>query len=419
MDFVASGETVERFNARAVGRLPLDRIAAYDHILLLQGPVGPFFDRLARYLNSLGKTVYKINFNAGDALFFGACRADPYRGDLDSFRDWLDAYLQERQVGAIALFGEWRAHHQVAHALAAVKRIPVHIFEEGYIRPFYITCERHGVNGNSLLPRDPEFYAALPPLKEPEPRPANSAYWRMAVFASVYYIAGVLGRWLYPQYRHHRPLNLISEGFHWLRSGVRKLYYRQREAEVGTWLATLAMNKKFFLVPLQVHIDSQVTHHSCFRSVEAFLRYVVSSFANHAPEDRVLVVKHHPMDRGYTNYTRLIEALGRELGLGDRLIYVHDLHLPTLLQNACGVVTINSTVGLSALIHDTPVKTLGESVYDVPGVVSTLSLPDFWDNPGVVNKDLFLRFKRYMIQQTQINCGFYSPKGQDLGTEGA
>jgi capsular polysaccharide export protein len=174
------------------------------------------------------------------------------------------------------------------------------------------------------------------------------------------------------------------------------------------------MHKKFFLVPLQVHIDSQVTNHSCFRSVEAFLRHVVSSFAQHAPEDRFLVIKHHPMDRGYTDYKRMIAALGRESGLADRLIYVHDIHLPTLLRNACGVVTINSTVGLSALYHDTPVKTLGESVYDVPGVVSTLSLPDFWVDPGVVNKDLYRRFKHYMIQQTQINCGFYAPKAMDL-----
>ena len=85
-----------------------------------------------------------------------------------------------------------------------------------------------------------------------------------------------------------------------------------------------------------------------------------------------------------------------------------------MLRNAAGVVTINSTVGLSALFHDTPVKTLGESVYDVPGVVSTLSLPDFWENPGSVEQSLYNRFKRYLIQQTQVNAGFYAPKDEGL-----
>jgi capsule polysaccharide modification protein KpsS len=193
MDFVAAGETLERADVQPCGRLPLDRVAAYDRILLLQGPVGPFFDRLARYLIDLGKTVYKINFNAGDAFFFGACRADPYRGTPDRFADWLGSYVKERRVSAIVLFGEWRVYHQAAHALATERRIPVYIFEEGYIRPFYITCERHGVNGNTLLPRDPLFYSALPRLKEPSPDSTKSAFWRMALFACGYYIAGVLG----------------------------------------------------------------------------------------------------------------------------------------------------------------------------------------------------------------------------------
>lgn len=414
MLFTASDETVVRPHGRALGRLPLDRLATHDRILLLQGPVGPFFDRLARYLIENGKTVYKINFNAGDAFFFDACPADPYRGRLDAFRDWLEAYLTERRVGAVALFGEWRNYHQVAHEVATDRRIPVYVFEEGYIRPFYITCERHGVNGNSLLPRDPVFYGALARFKEALPQAVNSGFRRMALFAFLYYVVGVLGLWRYPHYRHHRPFNLAPEAFYWLRAGFRKLYYGVTESRIAKRLAEPAMHKRFFLVPLQVHIDSQVTHHSCFRSVKAFLRFVVESFARHAPEDVLLVIKHHPMDRGYTNYTRLIGRLAREYGLGDRLIYVHDLHLPTLLRNAAGVVTINSTVGLSALFHDTPVKTLGESVYDVPGVVSTLSLPDFWENPGSVDQSLYNRFKRYLIQQTQVNAGFYAPKDEGL-----
>ena len=38
-----------------------------------------------------------------------------------------------------------------------------------------------------------------------------------------------------------------------------------------------------------------------------------------------------------------------------------------LLRNAAGVVTINSTIGITALYHGVPVKVLGNAVFDVPG----------------------------------------------------
>lgn len=41
------------------------------NVLLLQGPVGPFFSRLAHDLELAGASVHKVNFNAGDSLFYG------------------------------------------------------------------------------------------------------------------------------------------------------------------------------------------------------------------------------------------------------------------------------------------------------------------------------------------------------------
>ena len=50
----------------------LNHIPNYRRVLLLQGPIGPFFRRLARFLEQHGTDVFKINFNAGDALFYTA-----------------------------------------------------------------------------------------------------------------------------------------------------------------------------------------------------------------------------------------------------------------------------------------------------------------------------------------------------------
>jgi len=86
---------------------------------------------------------------------------------------------------------------------------------------------------------------------------------------------------------------------------------------------------------------------------------------------------------------------------------VHDTDLPSLLQNAEGSVLINSTVGISSLYHGTPVKALGDAIYDIEGLTFQGSLASFWNAPGTVDKDLFKRFRRYLIDKTQINGSLY------------
>jgi capsular polysaccharide export protein len=162
-------------------------------------------------------------------------------------------------------------------------------------------------------------------------------------------------------------------------------------------------------VPLQVHNDAQVHVHSRFHSVDAFISHVVFSFAAHAPADTTLVIKHHPMDRGYHDYTRLIKRLARSHGIEERILYIHDQHTPTLLDHARGVVVINSTVGLSALHHGRPVKVCGDAIYDMEGLTYQGELDHFWTQAGEnpINRELFERFQSYLIEHTQLNGSFY------------
>ena len=44
--------------------------ATSQRFLLLQGPHGPFFQQLARLLQTSGAQVWRIGFNAGDAAFW-------------------------------------------------------------------------------------------------------------------------------------------------------------------------------------------------------------------------------------------------------------------------------------------------------------------------------------------------------------
>src|SRR5690606_5135315 len=96
-----------------------------------------------------------------------------------------------------------------------------------------------------------------------------------------------------------------------------------------------------------------------------------------------------------------------EHGLEGRVLYVHDLHLPTLLKHARGCITINSTTALQSLHHGTPVKALGTAVYDMPGLTHQGSLAEFLREPGTFDRTLLERFRRWLLWNNQANGSFY------------
>jgi capsular polysaccharide export protein len=175
---------------------------------------------------------------------------------------------------------------------------------------------------------------------------------------------------------------------------------------------------RFFLVPLQVHCDAQVVHHSSYSSIEAFIGEVIVSFARHAPREAVLLFKHHPLDRAYCHYGRVIAERAEAAGLKERVFYIHEAHLPTLFRDTRGTLTINSTVGLSSLHHKRPVKVMGDAVYDIPGLTFQGSLAEFWNAPGQVDRELYLGFRRYLLGSVLANGNFYRRVRTDLGATG-
>lgn len=385
-------------------------------VLLLQGPVGPFFRRLARQLRAAGAEVHKVNFNGGDCLFY-AGQALRWRGPMESWPQHFAALLERLSIDVVLLFGDCRPIHRAACRVAQQRGIKVGAFEEGYVRPNFITFERFGVNGYSLIPRRPDFYTRLTGEVRALEREVGNTFWWAALWATLYYTASAVAYPLFSRYRHHRPLTLL-EAWPWLRSGWRKLAYAWSERGLMRTL-TGELSRKFFLVPLQLSSDSQVSEHSRFASVADFVSHVVGSFAQHAPRDTTLVIKHHPLDRGYHDYGRLIRTLARQKGLRGRLFYVHDQHLPTLFVHMRGAVVINSTVGFSALTHGAPLKTLGVAIYDLQGLTFEGTLDQFWSAAAHFrpNADLLQRFRDYLIEQTQINGSFYA--GGIDGTAGS
>lgn len=376
-------------------------------VLLLQGPVGPFFTRLAADLRAVGAQVHKVNFNGGDWFFYprGAMN---YRGTMEEWPSWLEQQLRRLQIDMVFLFGDCRPIHQEARVLATRLGVEVWVFEEGYVRPDYVTLERFGVNGYSKLPRAADAYREELPAV-PTQHPVGNPYWNMVRSGCWYFTVGALAKPFFPHYLHHRPLTIV-EAIPWVRSAWRKLWYRWKERGQEEKLTTY-FSHRYFLAPLQVHNDAQVLVHGDMTGVQQFIANTVRSFAHHAPKDTLLVFKHHPMDRGYRSYSRLIRSVARRAKVSQRVVYIHDQHLPTLLAHARGVVVINSTVGFSALHHGTPTMVCGNALYDMHGLTYQGRLDDFWAAAPRSKPDatLYRRFRHHLIAKTQLNGSFYKP----------
>ena len=334
--------------------------------LLLQGPMGPFFNDVAEWLESLGRNAVNVVFNGGDRFY---CRHRQYLAYYQTpkeFPGWLRDLHRQYDFDTILCFGDCRPLHKEAKRWAKSKGIRFLAFEEGYLRPQFITVEEDGVNAYSSLPRDPDFYRKLPDMPTPHVENLKPSTMKRIGHAMWYYLMGWHYRHEFPRYRHHKSFSPWYEARCWVRAYWRKQLYKVTQRKVLPRLMN-ELDQRYYLAVLQVYNDSQIRNHSNYNDVRDYINEVMYSFSRKAPKESYLVIKHHPMDRGHRLYRPLIKRLSKEYGLSERVIYVHDLPMPELLRHAKAVVTINSTAGISALIHNKPLKVMGNALYDIKG----------------------------------------------------
>lgn len=406
---------------------------AGKRVLLLQGPVGPFFWNLAKDLRSMGATVLKFNFNAGDWLFYPR-GASSFRGELSHWPAVLEAFIVRHRVDAVLLFGDCRPVHRCVPELTERLGCALGVFEEGYLRPDHVTFEPMGVNGHSNF--NEQLATWLKQRSRPEqalhphaPTPAaeswkkvGNSFGHAATWGFVYFFVAWISQWCWNNALHHRRMTARDAPW-WCLSYLRKLWYRHSEKSAGASLLHGELRKKFFLVPLQVYNDPQILVHSDFEFVTDFIDHLMRSFSHALAREQAtgvpengrsiaedqLVFKHHPMDRGHRNYAKIIRCLSQRHGLQGRVLYIHDQHLPSLLKSAKGVVLVNSTTGLSALGHGAPVKVCGKALYDLPGLTYQGQLRDFWfqSHQAMPGRAVLSRFRKALIECTQLNGSFY------------
>jgi len=387
--------------------------------LFLQGQIGRFFSDLGVSLDRNGHTVRRINFNSGDRLFWQLPGAVDFTGSAAQWPDFLQRHLTAWNITDLILFGDCRPLHKAAISLAHRLDIQTHVFEEGYLRPEFVTLEEGGVNGNSRLPRDAAFYlqaaSCLPDWGAGESIPAS--FSRRAAEDVLYNLSTAMGSWRFPHYRSHRPWHPFVE----YAVGARRLplkVFAQRKTE-GQIERIVNGACPYFLFPLQLDADSQIRFHAPEGGMTAAIQNAIHSFARHADNHALLVLTEHPLDYSPVDLGQAIAKIAAAMGISRRVVFLRGGSPPALILKARGMVTVNSTIGITALTANIPVITLGTAIYDMAGLTCQDGLDAFWQQPQAPQPRLFDAFRRVLAARTQINGGFYSAEGIAKAVAGA
>ena len=378
--------------------------------LFLQGLATPFFGALAEDLRRTGASVDRVNFRTGDKLWWSGPAID-YRGDLDGLPAFYEALFRQKNFTDVLLFGDMRPVHLPVHIVAEKHGAQVHVFEEGYIRPNWITVEREGVNLNSPLPRDPDWYrraaGELPP--EPYAQEIKVPIHLRAAQDLAYRMCGALDCLFFALYRTHRPRRALAEYAGWCLRYAKFPFLKRTERQ--TLRQLMSSGRPIFLLPLQLNGDSQIMHHSDFGSVAEVIDHVVASFARHSSPDALLLVKNHPLDPGWDRHEQTARQAAQSRGIGERVFFFETADLARILAHAAGVVLVNSTTGLSAIWRGIPVHALAEPVYKMAGLTHTDSLDSFWRNPPPPDADLFNAFRGVLLHVNHVNGDYFTSSG--------
>jgi capsular polysaccharide export protein len=390
--------------------------------LFLQGPASPFFRLVADRLEAAGARVERINFSLGDMAFWWPKKGTFYRGRKNDWPRYLASFVCHHSVTDIVMLGDGRDYHAAAADFGQAEGIRVHIIEHGYLRPDWLTVEPDGMSAHSRFPQDPDMIRALAADAPPVERGGlfRSSFLTYALYDLAYHIPNVVpGTLIHPHYRTHGAVHPVIEYSGWIWKGLTGSRRRQ-SAEQAIANATAlpdGTTGRFFLFPLQLPGDYQIIRHSPGGDLYRIVEATIASFARHAPAGTRLLFKVHPIDNGLSHWPERIREAAARMGVGARIFLADGGDTDRLIERSAGVVTVNSTVGLTALGLNRPVIALGSAIYDVAGLTSQATLADFWSNPPLPDPDLFDAFMRALAATTQVRGGFIGREALDTGAD--
>lgn len=361
---------------------------SHNIILLLQGPVGPFFDDLQKAFIEENIPNKRILFNPGDTLFSTQKEyTEQFKGNLEDWSKWIKNYLIENKINYIVLYGSDRPIHSIARKAALELNVNVLSLEEGYFRPGYVTIEEGGNNTSSPLAgklpnksfnSDPYLLDGIS-----QKNIYKNSFRNKCLYSFSYYLVSELFSSSGQRKLFHKHINLLNQVKSWAKNYI--LWYLKRKKEIFLY-QEISIND-YYLVVLQMDADMQSRFQSNGWKKMDLIKETIQSFSRFAPKSSKLVFKVHPLERGHYRHFELIKSIAVNFGVLSRIYVVQTGGIAKWLKSAKGMITINSTAGFSAIYHGCPILVLGNAIYDHPNFSykyeSESDLNGFWEKFSV------------------------------------
>lgn len=269
----------------------------------------------------------------------------------------LFCFLSEKRPKVLAIWNGHKWQDNVLHAVNAHFRIPVAYFENGVL-PDSTTMDFCGINALNSVPREVAFYQQLP----------------------------------------QAPSDLSSKV-------VGRKYKNKTAKQSG-----FSLPDRYLLVPFQKDRDSQLLDNSSWiKSMTQLFGVLISALESSDRHDLHLVFREHPSAK------KRHAALHKLAAMHPRVCFDQQSDLSDIITRAEAVVTVNSTVGLEALLLKTKVITLGDAFYDLPSLVlRAASTPELATHINALgrftpDRDVLQKFIGYLKQDYVIPGDWKTP----------
>lgn len=215
----------------------------------------------------------------------------------------LYTLIEEKKPRMIAIWNGSKAQDHVLHAVNKHFHIPLAFFENGVV-PNSTTLDFKGINAQGSIPKSAQAYTQQASEMTNPPEIVGRAY-----------------------------RNNLSNSHN-------------------------DLPESYLLVPFQMDRDSQILDNSPWvNSMEQLFEHITTALENSHRDDLHIIFRPHPSTK--SRYKKLHKLASKH----PRLHFDSQTSLPQAIQQSEAVITINSSVGMEALLLNKKVIVLGEAFY--------------------------------------------------------
>jgi len=337
------------------------------------------------------------------------------------FLEYLHEKNKQSKIDTIVMWNNTMLFDRIAWHFCMKNNINYVMFEQGYFRPFTLTIDNKGVNYENSLPRDRKFYEDIVvDYDRLHQYLSKSEYLskddlininRDSKFKKLLFI-------IMDKLKAKFSSDFIDCTYNNESINEKIVRIVKKKNNINTHQEELP--ESYIFVPFQVHDDSQIILNSPnIRTMEELVE-VVDKASKELYElgrrDIYFVFKEHPVDLNRIDYSGLKEKYKNN----KQLVFLSSGNTNELINNSMAVITVNSTVGIEALMKSKKVITLGNAFYNIEGIVEhcdelenlSKSIIKTLDND--FNQELVDKFLYYLRFDYQLEMNWRNPRNEDI-----